>query len=153
MSFCKLCGHRLEDNDRFCGACGAPVEAQAEPVQAEPVQAEPVQTDAVQADAAEPVQPIYATDAPQEYTAPAYAQPVSTVYETQQPADKGGFLYGALGCCVPVVGLILFLVWKDTQPKSARAAGIGALVSVGCAVLLYALLFALGIAGALYGYL
>ena len=24
--FCKYCGNRLEDGDRFCGACGHPVE-------------------------------------------------------------------------------------------------------------------------------
>lgn len=46
-----------------------------------------------------------------------------------------------LGCCIPIAGLILFLVWKDTKPKTAKAAGIGALVYVGCAALMY--LFAL----------
>ena len=44
--------------------------------------------------------------------------------------DNGGVLWGLLGCCIPVVGLILFLVWKDQKPKTAKAAGIGALVSV-----------------------
>ena len=33
-------------------------------------------------------------------------------------------------CCIPIVGLVLFLVWKDTKPRNAKAAGIGALVSV-----------------------
>ena len=46
------------------------------------------------------------------------------------PVDKGGFWWGALGCCVPIVGLILFLVWKDTKPKTAKSAGKGALISV-----------------------
>ena len=44
--------------------------------------------------------------------------------------DKGGFLWGLLGCCIPIVGLILFLVWKDSKPRTAKAAGIGALVCV-----------------------
>ena len=44
--------------------------------------------------------------------------------------DNGGFLWGLLGFCIPVVGLILFLIWKDQKPKTAKAAGIGALVSV-----------------------
>lgn len=39
--------------------------------------------------------------------------------------DNGGFLWGLLGCCVPLAGLILFLVWKDTKPRTAKAAGIG----------------------------
>ncbi len=42
--------------------------------------------------------------------------------------DSGGFGWGLLGCCVPMAGLILFLIWKDERPNTARAAGIGALV-------------------------
>jgi len=62
-----------------------------------------------------------------------------------KPVDNGGFGWGVLGCCLPIVGLILFLVWKDTKPKSAKAAGIGALVSVGLGVLYYLLIIAIGI--------
>ena len=39
----------------------------------------------------------------------------------------------------------MFLVWKDTKPKTAKAAGIGALVSVGIGILYYILMFAVGI--------
>lgn len=56
--------------------------------------------------------------------------------------DKGGFLWGLLGFCIPIVGLILFLVWKDSKPKSAKAAGIGALVSVVIVVIYYILMAA-----------
>lgn len=66
--------------------------------------------------------------------------------------DKGGFGWGLLGCCIPVVGLILFLIWKDTKPKSAKAAGIGALVSVIACVLMYILLFVIGIGASMLGY-
>ena len=66
--------------------------------------------------------------------------------------DKGGFGWGLLGWCLPIVGLILFLVWKDTKPKTAKAAGIGALVSTILAVVLYIATFALGMAGMAMGY-
>ena len=66
--------------------------------------------------------------------------------------DKGGFGWGVLGCCIPIVGLILFLVWKDTKPKTSKAAGIGALVSTIAIVVFYIAAFALGIAGAMAGY-
>ena len=59
--------------------------------------------------------------------------------------DKGGFLWGLLGCCIPIVGLILFLVWKDTKPKTAKAAGIGALVCVVVYVVFYVLMMVLGV--------
>lgn len=63
--------------------------------------------------------------------------------------DNGGFGWGILGCCIPLVGLILFLVWKDTKPKTSKAAGIGALVGVICMVLFYAAIFFFGILGAI----
>ena len=56
---------------------------------------------------------------------------------TPAPVDNGGFGWGLLGCCIPIVGLILFLVWKDQKPNTAKAAGIGALISVGLSVLFY----------------
>ncbi len=61
--------------------------------------------------------------------------------------DNGGFGWGVLGCCIPIVGLVLFLVWRDTKPKTAKAAGIGALVCVISVVLFYIIIIALGILG------
>lgn len=62
--------------------------------------------------------------------------------------DNGGFLWGLLGCCIPIVGLILFLVWKDQKPRTAKAAGIGALISVVAAVVFYVIVFVIiGAAG------
>ena len=66
---------------------------------------------------------------------------------TPEVVDNGGFLWGLLGCCVPIVGLVLFLVWKDTKPKTAKAAGIGALVAVGIAAVYYLIVLILGAAG------
>ena len=74
------------------------------------------------------------------------------VAQAPQVVDNGGFGWGLLGCCIPLVGLILFLAWNNSKPKSAKAAGIGALISVVCGVLLYALLFGLGLLGAMAGY-
>lgn len=59
--------------------------------------------------------------------------------------DNGGFLWGLLGCCIPIVGLILFLVWKNERPKTAKAAGIGALVSVCIGILYYVAVIAIGV--------
>ncbi len=64
---------------------------------------------------------------------------------TPPVVDNGGFGWGLLGCCIPLAGLILFLVWKDTKPRTAKAAGIGALVGVILVVLYYILVMALGI--------
>lgn len=65
--------------------------------------------------------------------------------------DNGGFLWGLLGCCIPLVGLILFLVWKDNKPKTAKAAGIGAIVGVVLCVIYYILIMVLGLGAAYLG--
>ena len=66
----------------------------------------------------------------------------------ENPKDRGGFLWGLLGCCIPVVGLVLFLVGRDEKPKTAKAAGIGALVSVILTILIYVGVFVMSIATA-----
>lgn len=72
--------------------------------------------------------------------------------------DNGGFWWGLLGCCIPIVGLVLFLVWKGTKPKTAKSAGIGALVGVILGVLLYIILIVIlglgmaSLSAAGYGY-
>lgn len=70
---------------------------------------------------------------------------------TNAPAvvDNGGFGWGLLGFCIPIVGLILFLVWRDTKPRTSKAAGKGALISVIISVVCYILTAALGLLGAI----
>lgn len=62
--------------------------------------------------------------------------------------DSGSIGWAFLGCCIPIVGLILFLVWKDTKPNNARKAGIGALVSVLLSVAFYVATAIIGIGAA-----
>ena len=66
----------------------------------------------------------------------------------ENPKDRGGFLWGLLGFCIQVVGLGLFLVWIDEKPKTAKVAGIGALVSVILTILIYVGVFVMSIATA-----
>lgn len=62
--------------------------------------------------------------------------------------DNGGFGWGLLGFCIPIVGLILFLVWRDTKPRTSKAAGKGALISVIIGIVFYILTAVLGLLGA-----
>lgn len=71
--------------------------------------------------------------------------------EENNVVENGSAWWGLLGCCIPLVGLILFLVWKDQKPKSAKAAGIGALISFILGILSYVLLMVLGIGAGLAG--
>lgn len=76
--------------------------------------------------------------------------PMCGVSQETKPAvvDNGGFGWGALGFCIPIVGLVLYLVWKDTKPRTAKAAGKGALVSVILGVVWYVLMIIIGIGSA-----
>ncbi len=44
--------------------------------------------------------------------------------------DASSAAFAVLSFFFPLVGLILFLVWKDTYPKRAKSAGKGALIGV-----------------------
>lgn len=55
----------------------------------------------------------------------------------QNQDDSSSFGWALLGFCVPIVGLILYLVWKDKTPLKAKSAGKGALVSVIVSIIFY----------------
>lgn len=44
--------------------------------------------------------------------------------------DNGNIGWSLLGFFFPIIGLILYLVWKDHQPLNAKSAGKGALIGV-----------------------
>ncbi len=55
----------------------------------------------------------------------------------QKPVeDNGGFGWSVLGFCIPFVGLILYLVWKDDRPKTSKAVGRAALISMSIFIVL-----------------
>ena len=51
-------------------------------------------------------------------------------------SDTGSAGWAVLGFFFPLVGLILYLVWKDSKPLSAKQAGKGALIGVIVSVVL-----------------
>ena len=59
---------------------------------------------------------------------PTFQQPVYPQMGYVQVAPSGGMT--ALGFFFPIVGLILYLVWKDQTPLKAKSAGKGALIGV-----------------------
>lgn len=83
-----------------------------------------------------------------QYTQPQYAQYQygQQPYVNPQPADTGSFGWAVLGFFFPIVGLILFLIWKTEKPVSAKQAGMGALVSVIVSVVLWLIVFMFALA-------
>lgn len=64
------------------------------------------------------------------------------------PSDRPEFGYAAIGFFIPLVGLILYLVWKAEYPLKAKSCGKGALISV---IVEFVLGFVMGIIMALAG--
>ena len=123
MAFCKYCGKEIKDYQKYCAYCGGEQFASDESAKQEKatVDAAPVFRNKVENDGWEPADKKSASE------------------------DKGGFGWGALGCCIPLAGLILYLVWKTDKPKNAKAAGIGALIGVIVNVVVTIISTAIGI--------
>ena len=66
----------------------------------------------------------------------------------QIKTDSSSLGWAFLGFCIPIVGLILYLVWKDDTPLKAKSAGKGALISVIISVIVY-IIYALILAAAI----
>lgn len=116
MATCSFCGAEVADGTAICPYCNAAMPFEVTPVEAESVQ---------------PQQSSYQQSS---YQQPGYQQPG---YQSPQPMgvpantavnDSGSIGWGILGFFFPLVGLILFLVWKNTKPKCAKVAGMGALI-------------------------
>jgi len=63
----------------------------------------------------------------------AFVCPECGVKTNSASSKSGGEPIGALGIICfffPIIGLILYLVWKDSQPKKASGAGKAALWGV-----------------------
>ena len=70
-------------------------------------------------------------------------EPASAKAPASDDAPSGGFL--ALGLFFPLIGLILYLVWKDQYPRRAKSCGKGAIIGVclevGLSILLIIFVF------------
>ncbi len=58
-------------------------------------------------------------------------------------SDDGNIGWGILGFCIPIVGLVLFLVWQGDRPNNAKMAGKGALISVLFSIVMYVIYVAI----------
>ncbi len=147
--FCKNCGQQLEENATVCSACGHETGVQQK--SAEEVgyckvcgkQINPNKTFCPYCGAEKGAEP---QPAPQ----PA---PAATYATNPQPAvqDAPSMGYAVLGFFFPIIGFILWLIWKDQTPLKAKSCGKGALISVIInvvgTILIYVLYFLLVLIG------
>ena len=163
MATCIFCGAQIPDNAKFCTACGAALPVEAEAVQ-EPIEV-PAQVVPEQPAVAPFQQPAYAQPQPgaqqpyqqaaqQSFEQPqqAYQQPQQQYQPPQQPyqqpqptfavpeqqavVDSGSIGWGVLGAFFPLVGIILFFVWKNNKPKTAKVSLIGAVIGIAISLVI-----------------
>lgn len=60
----------------------------------------------------------------------AKSQNVSATQSQQTDSEGSTVGWGILGFFIPIVGFILWLIWKDEHPARAKSAGIGCFVSI-----------------------
>lgn len=97
--YCRYCGVALEENAVVCSNCGATVTPPAQHRQ---------------------------TQQPYQNQGQPYQNPYYNNFNRQpcpQEEDRPNAGFNALSFFFPIVGLILFLVWKDQKPKCARSIG------------------------------
>lgn len=122
--FCPKCGQDVVDGSQMCPTCGQSLVATSDSA--------PVM-DAVQPT----VSPSPEVNEP--------AQVMANETETMvSPTAKGGIGWAILGFFIPIVGLILFFIWKKDKPGDAKMAGIGALISVILGIVLVVISLAIG---------
>ncbi len=146
MKKCSACGNVSKDEIMQCPYCGntnfVPENYQAMPQMGQPVP-QPNQNMTQQPMGQQPMpgygapmsqQPVQGYGAPMGqqpmpgYGAPMGQQPMPGPMTPQASQEKGNIAWGILGFFIPIVGWILYFVWKNTKPGDAKVAGIGGII-------------------------
>lgn len=99
--YCRNCGHEVDKDDTFCTNCGALIEKK------------PSNNN----------NNNNSNIASNDTEAEIKINPNINTF-----VDRGNPLIGICSFFIPVMGLILFLIWRKEKPRSAKHAGLGALV-------------------------
>lgn len=108
--FCSHCGKQVDENASFCASCGSQLNTGN------------IQNGNSQQNFNQ-MSPNQMANQPMQQGYNGYIQP-------QPMVDSGSVGWAFLGFFVPIVGLILFCVWREDKPKSSKMAGLGALICV-----------------------
>lgn len=110
---CNKCGANLNEGSKFCTSCGNDLSA---------VTNEPVIENNVPQQTTTPVE--------QSQNVPPVNNPVdNTTQPVNATEDKVNIGLAILSWFIPIAGLIVFCVKKNTSPKTAKVSGICALIS------------------------
>lgn len=112
MATCMYCGGQTPEGAKYCTNCGA-----ALPVEA-------------------PIQQQYQPPSNQQPSQQGYRPPSSSSTSVVNADDSGSIGWGILSFVFPIVGIILFFVWRNTKPNCAKVSLYGAVISIAVAIIL-----------------
>ncbi|MBR3816164.1 MAG: hypothetical protein IKJ27_05535 [Clostridia bacterium] len=147
---CPRCGNIMNEGARFCDSCGFAVNEENTKVQSSVQQPEAQYNPYAQQNPyAQPQQNPYAqpqqnfNQPPYGYAQQPYGQPNYNPYGFCTPpvVDKPDTAINVISFFVPLVGLIMYLVERDTKPVKAKAALKWSLISWGVSAVLVILYF------------
>lgn len=73
--------------------------------------------------------------------------------KTTTTVDQPNIIINILSvCCFPILGIIMYFVWKEKQPKAAKSALTFGLIGFAITILFWILSFLLGMADAFLYY-
>ena len=149
MKQCLRCGTEFEGESSFCPECTAVVqpanENRTEILYTQPntqqvppppsYQQAPTQQNYQQVPPQQDYQQVPPQQPPYQQAPPyqpqgAYPPPYPPPYPPQMEVDAPNTGFAVLCFFFPMVGLILWLVWKDKTPLKAKSCGKGALIGV-----------------------
>ena len=125
--YCHNCGKQVGDNSRFCRYCGADLREGASKHGQGGTDAADGQ--GAQEKKSDDLFGFNAQNGGQQGSG-GYNAPPPQYTRYTDPDDRRSVGFGVLGFFIPLVGFILWLVWRDSMPQRARSCAIGALVGV-----------------------
>lgn len=133
--YCEKCWSKNSENATFCTNCGNKL-SNSEPNDQVLESSTPVDNN---------VNNVQNSNVVTNEEEPVYNNVNNAQTNVVTEPEGSKFGWGVLGFFVPLVGLILYFSWKKDRPKTAKAAGIGALVSVVLNVILAIILVVISI--------
>ncbi|MBQ0139499.1 MAG: zinc-ribbon domain-containing protein [Kurthia sp.] len=116
--FCQNCGNKLEENAVICTNCGTSVVDETSSNR---------------------------KDTTQHFTSNTGANQ-NHQRTTPIKEDKPNILVNILSlCCIPILGIVMYFVWKDSQPRAAKSALIFSLINIGLGIIMYIIFVVFGI--------
>ncbi len=124
---CPRCSNNVDDRFRLCDRCGAEMPPLTSQSEAQPT--------------GEQTQPPYYGYYQQPPVPPAQQYGYGVPYGYPMPEDKPDTALNVLSFFIPILGLVLYFVEKDTKPNKAKAALKWSLISWGVAAVFFVLYF------------